>query len=180
MPSRPEYETYLISINENFIETTYNGEALATGTELLYSDNIWVDDTGASCHTANSDNGAVLTKDAGTRMKNLKPSLDASGNRMRTRKLIDVTGSILDSKTKKNTTITMRNCRFGGSKFNLCSLIKMTGSGWKMSGDRTDIYLSKGERTIHFNIPIMLLGSPRFRIALILFFNGFMLVGVIQ
>ena len=39
--------------------------------------------------------------------------------------------------------ITMVNCRFGGSKFNLCSLTKMTGSSWKMRGDSTGIYLSK-------------------------------------
>ena len=48
----------------------------------------------------------------------------------------------------------MKNCRFGGSKFNLCSLIKMTNSGWKMKGDKTGIYLSKGVTIIHFNIPI--------------------------
>ena len=81
-------------------------------------------------------------------------SLDVPGNKMRTQKLIDVTVSILDSKTKKKTTITMRNCRFGGSKLNLYSLIKMTNSDWKMSRDTTGIYLSKGEITIHFNIPI--------------------------
>ena len=48
----------------------------------------------------------------------------------------------------------MRNCRFGGSKFNLCSLIKMTDSGWKMSGDKTGIYLSKRGTIIHFDISI--------------------------
>ena len=48
----------------------------------------------------------------------------------------------------------MRNCRFGDSKFNLCSLIKMTGSSWKMNGDTTGIYSSKGAKTIDFNIPI--------------------------
>ena len=87
-------------------------------------------------------------------MKNLKPSLDASGNKMRTRKLVDVTGSITNSRTKQKMAITMMNCRFGGSKFNLCSLTKMTGSGWKMSNDGTRIYPSKDDRTIHFNIPI--------------------------
>ena len=127
----------MISIDQNSKETTHNGVAPTTGTELLYLDNIWVADTGALCHTMNSDSKAVLTKDAGTRVKNLKPSLDASGNRMRTRKLIDVTGSILDSRTQKNTTITMRNCRFGGSKFNLCSLIKMINSDCKMRRDTT-------------------------------------------
>ena len=30
----------------------------------------------------------------------------------------------------------MRNCRFGGSKVNLCSLSKMTDSGWKMIRDK--------------------------------------------
>ena len=74
---------------------------------------------------------------------------------MRTRKLIDITGSVLNSRTQKNIIITMKNCRFGGSKFSLCSLIKMTDSGWKMSGDKTGIYLSKRATIIHFNIPIL-------------------------
>ena len=30
----------------------------------------------------------------------------------------------------------------------------MTNSGWKMSRDKTGIYLSKGDKRIHFNIPI--------------------------
>ena len=87
-------------------------------------------------------------------MTSLKPSLDASGNEMRTKKLIDISNSVLNSRTNKNIIITMRNCRFGGSKFNLCSLIKMTDSGWRMSGDKTGIYLSKRGTIIHFDIPI--------------------------
>ena len=124
-----KYETSLISIKQNSKERINHGVALATGSELLYSNNIWVADTGASCHTTNSGHVSVLTKNTGATIKNLKPSLDASGNKMRTQKLIDVTGSILDSRTQKTITITMKNCRFGGSKFNLCSLIKMTDSG---------------------------------------------------
>ena len=87
-------------------------------------------------------------------MKNLKPCLDMSGNKMRTQKLVDVTGSIINSRTKQKMTITMMNCRFRGFKFNLCSLTDMTDSGWKMSRDTTGIYRSKGSKIIYFNIPI--------------------------
>ena len=131
-----------------------HGVVLAKGIELLYSENIWVADTGASCHITNSDSGSVLTKDAGARMRNLKPSLDASGNKLKTYKLIDITGSVLDPKTNERMNIKLLKCRFGGSKLNLCSLTEMTNSGWTMSGDSTRIYLSKGNRTIHFNIPM--------------------------
>ena len=44
-----------------------------------------------------------------------------------------------------------------GSKFNLCSLIKMTDSGWKMAGDTTGIYLRRGQKIIHFHITIQTL-----------------------
>ena len=80
--------------NQRAKEKTNHGVALTTGTKLLYSANIWVADTGASRHITNSDSGSVLTKDAGARMRTLKPSLDASGNKMRARKLIDATGSV--------------------------------------------------------------------------------------
>ena len=115
---------------------------------------MWVADTGASCHITNSDSGAVLSKDASLKMKQMRPSLDASRNRMKTSKLLDISARVMNYKTKEAMNITMVNCRSGGSKFNLCSLTKMTDSGWKMSGDTTGIYLRKGKRTIHFNIPI--------------------------
>ena len=149
-----KYETSFISLQQKLIKRSNHGIALSTGTCQLYCKGIWVADTGASCHTTNSDQGSVLTKNARARMKSMKPSLDASGNEMKTRKLIDITNLIFNSRTKKNIIITMMNCRFGGSKFNLCSLIKMTDSGWKMSGDKTGIYLSKRGTVIHFNIPI--------------------------
>ena len=76
-------------------------------------------------------------------MKTLRPSLDASGKKMRARKLIDVTGTLINPKTNKKVNMKMMNFQFGGSKLNLCSLTTMTDSGWKMSGDTTGIHLSK-------------------------------------
>ena len=95
-----QHETSFISL---FKQTKRgdHGVSLSTGTEQLYYNNIWVADTGASCHTTNCDSGSVLTKNASARMMSLKPSLDASGNEMRTKKLIDVTNSILNSRTQK-------------------------------------------------------------------------------
>ena len=82
------------------------------------------------------------------------PSLDASGNKMRTWKLINVNEQVINPNTKQKMNIKMVNCRVPGSKFNLCSLTKMIDSGWKMSRDTTGIYLSKDNKTIHFNKPI--------------------------
>jgi hypothetical protein len=113
-----------------------------------------VADTGASCHITNSDSGAVLAKDAIAKTRKLRPSLDASGNRMKIKALINITAEVLHSKTKQKMNMIMVNCRFVGSKFNLCSLIKMTNSGWKVAGDTTGIYLRKDKTTIHFSIPI--------------------------
>ena len=36
----------------------------------------------------------------------------------------------------------------------------MTDIGWKMSGNKTEIYLSNGATTIHFNIPIPIRPIP--------------------
>ena len=141
--------------------TADHGVKLSSSTEFLYNSDIRGADTGASCHITNFDSGAVLTKDSSTKMRSLRPSLDASENEMRTSKIIDITARVLNYKTKQKINITMVNCRFEESKFNLCSLIKMTGSGWRMAGDTTGIYLRKGKRTIHFNI---LIQTPEGRI----------------
>ena len=99
----------------------------------------------------NSDYRAVSMTDSETVLRH---SIDASGNWMETRKLVDISGIITNSKNGKRITLTMGKCRFGGSRFNLCSLTKMTDSGWKMSGNTSGIYLEKGDIIIHFDIPI--------------------------
>ena len=94
--------------------TIEHGVELSLSTELLYDSDIWVADTDASCHITNSDSGAVLTKDAAAKTRKLRPSLDASGNKMKTTKLIDKSAQVLNFKTKQKMNITMVNCRFGG------------------------------------------------------------------
>ena len=116
-----QYETTFISVENS---------------EQLFSRDIWVADSGASCHITNSDYRAVLAEDDDVTA--LRHSIDASGNVMETRKLVDITGRIRNAKNGKNITLTMGKCRFGGSKFNLCSLTKLTDNGWKMSGDKLD------------------------------------------
>merc|ERR1712086_715153 len=95
------------------------------------------------------------------RVSMLSHSIDASGNVMETRMLLDIKGKITNFKNGKTIIVTMGKCRFGGSRFNLCSLTKMTDSGWKLSGDDTGMYLEKGEIIIHFDIPIT---TPKGRI----------------
>ena len=73
---------------------------------------------------------------------------------METRKLVDISGTITNSKNGETIILTMGKCRFGGSRFNLCSLTKLTDNGWKMSGNKLGIYLEKGDIIIHFNVPI--------------------------
>ena len=44
---------------------------LSASTERLYNRDILVANTGASCHITNSDSEAVLSKDAGKKMRSL-------------------------------------------------------------------------------------------------------------
>ena len=136
------FEVNLISLIDN--ATIDNGIELSPGTELLYKSDIWVDDTGAPYQITNSESESVLIRDTGTKNRNLQLSLDASGNTMKSKKLVDINAHFFNSKTKKMMNITMVNCRFGGSKFNLCSLMKMTDSRWKMASDTTSIHLRRG------------------------------------
>ena len=96
------------------------------GSNILYSPNIWVADTGATCHITNSDEASIPSANRGD-IKALNDSLDASGNKMKHTALVDIKGSVYSG--GKTTRFTLKDCRFGASKFNLCSLTKLTDNG---------------------------------------------------
>ena len=73
---------------------------------------------------------------------------------MKTKGLVDITGMKYDRFGEKQFEVTMKDCRFGGSKFNLCSTTKMMKEGWIMLGNEEGILMTKGESKIHFDIPI--------------------------
>ena len=122
------------------------------GTNMLYSPVIWVADTGASCHVTNSDEGAIPSINTDPQAL-VSYQLNASGKKMRTTKIIDIKGTIR-GKVNSSINIRLNDCRFGGSKFNLCSITKLTDSGWIMTGDKTGIYLRKGNTVLQFDIPV--------------------------
>ncbi|VEU33926.1 unnamed protein product [Pseudo-nitzschia multistriata] len=144
---RNDAEAALITV-EN--ETSLSS---ATGTEVLYTPIIWIADTGASCHVTNSTAGGVPSVNAKERLKTLRHSLDASGNRMHTNAILDIKGAV-QTKDGETINVVLKDCRYGASKFNLCSITKLTDSGWFMRGDAKGIHLTKGEQRIDFDIPI--------------------------
>ena len=114
------FETSFISVD--------NARETNNSSNQLFLRDIWVADTGASCHITNSDFRAISLEERTM----LTHSIGASGNMMETRKLVDINGIINNAKNGERITFTMGKCRFGGSRFNLCLLTKMTNKGWKI------------------------------------------------
>eukprot|EP00536_Pseudo-nitzschia_multiseries_P001223 jgi/Psemu1/2813/gm1.2813_g len=123
-------------------------------TNLLFSVTLWIAGTGATCHVSNNNAGSTPLKNANEQLKSAKlHSLDASGNKMLAIELINVRG-IDHSSNDKAIQINMTDCQYEGSKFNLCSITKLTNNGWTMVGNKIRIYLRKRDKELHLDIPI--------------------------
>ena len=127
---------------------------MSTNVKSLYSDAIWMADSGASTHITNSLTGTTPSKGAVEKLRGMKSTYEASGNKIKITAIVDVKGLKYSKRGDPEFSLTMENCRYGGSKFNLCSLAKMIHLGWKMTGDKTGIKLTKGSHEIHFDIPV--------------------------
>ena len=128
------------------------------GTQMLYSPVIWVADTNATCHITNNDEATVPSRKADARLgDSMNDSLDASSNKMRHTAQVDIKGSVYSK--GKRTLFILKECRFGASKFDLCSLSKLSENGWTMVGDRKGVRLRKDNNELHFDIHIRTAGG---------------------
>ena len=111
--------------------------------ELLKDPNVFIYDTGATCHTTFSDIG----------MSNLKESVESTtitygnGSSAKAEKKCDLSGVVCNKNGQEIKRVAMKNVKLvPNSKYNLFSVTQRVVDGWKIGGDKKKgLYLEKSD-----------------------------------
>ena len=125
---------------------------MPTSFELLYSDDIWICDTGASSHSSKSNNGAKNVKANGSQ------SLGHAGKAVEATNTMDLPGQFIGKDGSSGMKATLTDVNYNPKyNFNLLSLTRLLMNGWSItSGDKTGIKIKNvNESEITFDIVIL-------------------------
>ena len=103
--------------------------------DLLYADDIWIGDTGASCHSSKSKRGASNERSSGS------ASLGHAGEAVKATSTFDLKGRFVRKDGGLGMKATLTECSYNAShNFNLISLPRLLCNKWKIvKGDATGI-----------------------------------------
>ena len=106
---------------------------------------IWIGDTGASCHLVRSDIG----------MKNIKKIKEhikiGDGSKLRAKKIGDLP-VIIEQKDGKQIKAVLKNVKYVPNLLcNLFSILSVMNKGWSLGNDKSIVKLSKGKSEIKFD-----------------------------
>ena len=83
---------------------------MSTNVKSLYSDAIWMADSGASTHITNSLTGTTPSKGAVEKLRGMKSTYEASGNKIKITAIVDVKGLKYSKRGDPEFSLTMENC----------------------------------------------------------------------
>ena len=119
--------------------------------ELLKDPCVWIGDTGATKHITPYTQG----------MKNIKQDKSGTGITMGNDTIAkgthtgDLPGIRCDHQGNQLDNVVLTNVSVvPSSAFNLFSITKMQLQGWVLGGDKNNLWITKGRRTIRFDIKI--------------------------
>ena len=119
--------------------------------DLLNGPNVFIADTGSSCHSTKYDLGFSNLRKAD---KNHTVTMANDAKELST-KVGDLKGIICNKEGQEVSEATMVDVTFlPGGHFNLFSCSRLTQEGWTMHGDKECIKMTKGNATICFDIVI--------------------------
>ena len=118
---------------------------------LLKDPNVWIGDTGATVHMTPYEKGMTnlkeVTNEQGITMGNMSVE--------KTTKIGDIDGNVCDQSGNEKLRVKMKDVAIvPSSGFNLFSITKMMLAGWKLSGEREKLVLTKNGNEITFDIAI--------------------------
>ena len=119
--------------------------------DLLYSDDIWICDSGASSHSAKNKRGAKNIKESGSQ------SLGHTGKAVEALNTMDLAGQFVDKDGSSGMKGTLTDVNYNDRyNFNLISLTRLLVNGWKVTkGDKSGITVgNKDGSEINFDIVI--------------------------
>ena len=134
------------------IETSNVKMEMSTSFELLYSDDIWICDTGASSHSSKSNSGAKNVKQNGSQ------SLGHSGKAVEAISTMNLPGQFIGKDGSSGMKATLTDVNYNPKyNFNLMSLTRLLMNGWRITrGDKTGITIRNvNESEITFDIVIL-------------------------
>eukprot|EP00980_Cylindrotheca_fusiformis_P010432 scaffold2318_cov88-Cylindrotheca_fusiformis.AAC.1 len=113
--------------------------------------NLWIADTGASVHCTNSDKGMTACQEVSGEAITV-----GNGKAVQTLKYGRLPGKFVDKEGKELFKATIDEVAYTPkAAFNLFSLTKMMRKGWTLGGGKDAIWISNGNKTILFDIPIL-------------------------
>ena len=134
------------------LETSIVKMEMSTLFELLYSDDIWICNTGASSHSSKSNSGAKNVKANGSQ------SLGHSEKAVEVTSTMDSPVQFIGKDGSSGMKATLMEVNYNPKyNFNLLSLTRLLMNGWRItSGDKTGITIKNvNESEITFDIVIL-------------------------
>ena len=125
---------------------------MPTTFEILYEDDVWICDTGASSHSTNNKSGARNEKTSGS------ASLGHTGEAVKATSTIDLPGQFMAKDGGSGMKATLTEVNYNKTlNFNLMSLTRLLCNGWSIvKGDATGITVKNGKGgVIEFDIVIL-------------------------
>ena len=108
-------------------------------------------DTGATVNSTPYEKGITNLKEA----KNGEGIKVGNGALEKTTKTGNLIGNICDNKERRCDAINMSEVNIvPGNEYNMFSLTQRQLKGWKLGGDEKSIWLTKGNKTVTFDIMI--------------------------
>ena len=141
----------LKSLADKTTEYVLAGLTFPSHVDLLKDPNIFIADTGSSCHSTKYDMGFSDVRVADS---NYTVTM-ANGAKEKSTKVGNIRGIICDKEGMEVSQATMVDVTYlPGGHFNLFSCSRLTQEGWTMHGDKSCIKMTKGKASICFDIVI--------------------------
>jgi len=119
--------------------------------DLLYDPNVWIADSAATLHSTPHSINLTNVKEA----KGSDAITMGNGGTEQANKIADIKGCMGNKYGVEMGQATLAEITIlPTGKFNFCSLAKLMNKGWILGGDHETMWLTKGKRTVTFNIKI--------------------------
>lgn len=127
-------------------------------TDLLRSKNVWVGDTGASEHCMKDKSVASNVRQGGA-----VDTMEAHGGAQMWESVLNLWGTRCNQYSKPQLSAKLKDVSYNPrTNFNLFSIGKTIEDGWKMSGNKSGIFLKKGGVKLEFDIKVKMQSCIKF------------------
>jgi hypothetical protein len=137
--------TYEMERNQDFLGVQLDTTLLSKSINEKSTRNIWLGDSGASCHMSKSDDGYINHKDISSYIQL------GNGEKLKATKIGDKQMTIIQKDGHKCQVI-LKDCKYvPGMRVNLFSITKALEQGWKLSNNGATTILDHKDQVLQFD-----------------------------